>query len=464
MNFGQAPNLGSTSNFALFTASGAFDNDGASIVTGNIGSYTYLPVGFPIPGTVVGTIYNVGDPALTSAATDVAIAFGSFGANDAVLGSPLETYNTTGFITPGTYHTVGAGDLNGDFTLDAQGDANALFVININGALNVGAGFNIKLINSAFLCNVYWLIGGDFTLGAGSVFRGTVIASGAIELLESSSLLGRGLSTAGAIILHNNVVNLTSLPEAAGTISGTAIVCAGQKDLVYSVPAILNATAYNWTLPAGATITAGKNTKSITVNFSAAAANGNITVSGSNACSIGAVSANFAITVNPTVTVDAVADRAICFNAGSTTIGAAAVSGSIYSWTSVPAGFTSTESNPAVSPTVTTTYTVTETNTSKTCSSNSSSVVVTVNALPAALAGADRATCLNTASLIGGTAVVGSTYSWTSVPEGFTSTVSNPTVSPKVTTVYTALQASLPIRKLVLELQHSSQLAQPEQD
>ena len=439
-NFAQAPNLGSASGFALFTASGAFDNDGASVITGNIGSFTYSPVGFPIPGKVVGTIYNVGDPVLTSAADDVATAFGSFSAAGAVLGTPLETYNTTGFIYPGTYHTVGATDMNGNFTLDARGDPNAVFVININGALTVGGGFNILLINSASLCNVYWLIDGGFTLGAGSVFRGTVIASGAITLLEGSSLLGRGLSTAGAISLHNNVVNLASLPAAAGTISGTATICSGQKGLVYSVPAIGNATDYIWTLPAGATIVAGNNTKSITVDFSEAAANGNITVRGTNACSNGAVSANFVLTVNPTVTADAGANRAICINSGSTTIGAASVQGSTYSWSSIPAGFTSTVSNPSVSPNVTTTYTVVETNSSMTCSSNSSSVVVTVNALPAALAGANRATCLNSATLIGAEAVLGSTYSWTSNPSGFTSTLSNPSVTPLVATTYTVVE------------------------
>ena len=182
VSLGQAPTLGTTSGFALFTASGAFDNEGASVITGDIGSFTYSPVGFPTPGTVVGTIYNVGAPILATAAADVGTAFGSFGANGAVLGSPLELYNTTGFIYAGTYNTIGAAALNGDFTLDAQGDPNAIFVININGSLTVGAGFNILLTNSASLCNVYWLINGDFNLGAGSVFRGTVIASGKIEL------------------------------------------------------------------------------------------------------------------------------------------------------------------------------------------------------------------------------------------------------------------------------------------
>lgn len=81
--------------------------------------------------------------------------------------------------------------------------------------------------------------------------------------------------------------------------------------------------------------------------------------------------------VHPLPNAVAGADRTICLNA-STTLGAAAVTGSTYSWSSVPAGFTSTEANPTVIPLVTTIYTVIETITATGCT-NSNSVVVTVN-------------------------------------------------------------------------------------
>jgi len=153
-------------------------------------------------------------------------------------------------------------------------------------------------------------------------------------------------------------------------------------------------------------------------------------------------SSSVVVTVNALLAALAGADRAICLNE-STILGAVAKSGSTYSWSSVPSGFTSTVSNPTVSPKVTTTYTVVETNSSMTCSSSSSSVVVTVNALLAALAGADRTICLNESSVLGAAAKAGSTYSWSSVPAGFTSTVSNPTVSPKATTTYTVIETNV---------------------
>jgi hypothetical protein len=92
-------------------------------------------------------------------------------------------------------------------------------------------------------------------------------------------------------------VTINALPNAAGTITGDASVCNGNNGVMYSVPAIANATGYVWTLPAGATIASGMNTNTITVDFSAVAVSGNITVYGTNSCGNGTTSPNFPLTV-----------------------------------------------------------------------------------------------------------------------------------------------------------------------
>ena len=269
VSFGQAPTLGATSHFALFTAGGAFTSNGATVVTGDIASYTYIPV-INAPGSIIGTIYGVGtasDPAFA----DVSIAFSNFGANGTVLGTPLETFNTTGFINPGTYHTTGAAAMNGNFTLDALGDPNAIFVININGTLTVGAGFNILLANNAQYCNVYWQIKGDFILGAGSVFRGTIISNGAITLNAGSNLYGRALTTAGAISLAANVV---TIPTGCGLLSadftGTPLViCEGSiVTFTNTSTGTSGATTYSWNFGAGATPATANTIGPIAVTYS----------------------------------------------------------------------------------------------------------------------------------------------------------------------------------------------------
>jgi CubicO group peptidase (beta-lactamase class C family) len=88
------------------------------------------------------------------------------------------------------------------------------------------------------------------------------------------------------------------LPACAGPISGTATVCPGQNSVSYTVPAILNATKYVWTLPNGFIGTSTSNT--ITINFDQTATSGNIMVTGENSYGQGA-SSSFYVSVHPSI-------------------------------------------------------------------------------------------------------------------------------------------------------------------
>lgn len=125
-------------------------------------------------------------------------------------------------------------------------------------------------------------------------------------------------------------------------------------------------------------------------------------------------------------------DASIC-PGNSTQLGTSAVAGNIYSWTSSPAGFTSSASNPVVSPGVTTSYFLTVNN-----GSNIAHDTVVITVLPSATAdaGPNRTICLSGNTVIGTPAVTGYSYSWTSSPAGFTAAVATPTVAPSVTTKY----------------------------
>jgi hypothetical protein len=109
------------------------------------------------------------------------------------------------------------------------------------------------------------------------------------------------------------------------------------------------------------------------------------------------------------------ADRIICLNTG-TSLGAAAVSGNTYSWSSAPAGFTSAQADPAVSPKVTTTYTVVETVTATGCTS-SHSVVVTIKSLYIPQVTGAQVVCAGTTGVPYSTAAVMTGYKW-SLPPG----------------------------------------------
>jgi hypothetical protein len=128
-----------------------------------------------------------------------------------------------------------------------------------------------------------------------------------------------------------------------------------------------------------------------------------------------------------------VANTSIC-SGSSISIGGTSYAGNYYSWTSSPTGFTSTLANPTVSPTVATTYSLKDS--VKGCS-KTSSVAISINPLPAASVIAATAVCLGSSIPIGSASVSGDTYSWTSAPSGFTSTLANPTPLQTATTTYT---------------------------
>ena len=202
-SYSQSPNLGTVSNFALFTSSGAFENTGATKVIGDIGNNVGTFSGFP-EGTVVGSIHCI-DAVSAQAANDVDVVYNyvSTLTCGSVLGSTL---GNNQILTPNVYCIGEASTLVGNLVFDAQGNADAIFIIQINGALSSAIHSTITLQNDASLQNIYWQINGAVELGDSSVFLGTIVANGAISLLEHSTLYGRGLTRAGAISLHNNVI------------------------------------------------------------------------------------------------------------------------------------------------------------------------------------------------------------------------------------------------------------------
>ena len=139
------------------------------------------------------------------------------------------------------------------------------------------------------------------------------------------------------------------------------------------------------------------------------------------------------ITVVPLPTVNPGSNKRICMGE-TVTLGPTAVNGMTYSWTSTPAGFTSTDAQISVSPTENTTYNVVASN-QYGCTANGQ-VTVTIKPSPTAKAGTDKDICPGAPIQIGETPLSNLTYSWTSIPAGFTSTSANPTVNPTTTTTY----------------------------
>ncbi|OFY61642.1 MAG: hypothetical protein A2X04_06070, partial [Bacteroidetes bacterium GWF2_41_9] len=113
--------------------------------------------------------------------------------------------------------------------------------------------------------------------------------------------------------------NLTvnAVPDAAGTVTGATSLCQGTRGVLYTVPAIANATTYVWSLPYNATIVSGAGTRSITVDYLPGSTSGVVSVHGFNACADGPESAALAVTVNAMPTAIAGPDQILCTDATS---------------------------------------------------------------------------------------------------------------------------------------------------
>lgn len=126
-------------------------------------------------------------------------------------------------------------------------------------------------------------------------------------------------------------VTVLPRPGAAGAIvTSNTVICQQKNGVIFTVPSITNATGYNWTLPSGATLTAGSNTNSITVNFNTSLTSGQVSVYGinTNGCGNGISSSkNIVFDLPPTAAL-AGSSQSICANttqlAGNTpSVGAA---------------------------------------------------------------------------------------------------------------------------------------------
>lgn len=121
-------------------------------------------------------------------------------------------------------------------------------------------------------------------------------------------------------------------------------------------------------------------------------------------------------------------DTTICLGQ-SVKLGELDAAGHTYAWTSSEAGFSSTLANPVVSPAVSTDYYVAVTNPSGCVARDTIHITIGGNA-PNVNAGSPGSVCEGGSTRIGMTGEAGNTYSWTSMPEGFSSTEPNPVVTP----------------------------------
>ena len=220
--------LKSVARFGIIAGVGVSNNAGFSVINNlDVGIYPGVRssiTGFP-PATIVnGAMYASDDIAppgvaamLLQAKNDLVAAY--LFAEGATAPAPAIVSGDQGGLTlpPGIYKSTSSLLIQlGDLTLDAQGDANAVWIFQIGSTLTtVGgspfpspSGGNVILTGNAQAKNVFWQVTSSATIGDYTSFKGNVLSLSDITMNTGAVADGRMLARNGAVVMTStNIIN-----------------------------------------------------------------------------------------------------------------------------------------------------------------------------------------------------------------------------------------------------------------
>jgi hypothetical protein len=109
-------------------------------------------------------------------------------------------------LPPGVYNAASSIGLTGTLTLDAQGDRNAEWIVQIGSTLTTATASHVLLINGATARNVIWLIGSSATLGIDTDFAGRIMAQISITVNAGVTINGQAMAIDGSVTLDTNTI------------------------------------------------------------------------------------------------------------------------------------------------------------------------------------------------------------------------------------------------------------------
>ena len=199
------PLLGTAQSFSVLGAS-AVGNTGATTLWGDLGVYPGSSV--TGAGTVIfGGVLHLNDAVAQQAQLDASTAY------NVLAGRPV-SHDLTGqdlgglTLSPGVYGFAAAAQLTGTLVLDYQNQADAVFIFKIMSALTTASSSAVSFVNGGDGAGVFWQVGSSATLGAGSVFAGSLLADQSITLNAGAGIAcGRAIALNAAVTMSNNTLS-----------------------------------------------------------------------------------------------------------------------------------------------------------------------------------------------------------------------------------------------------------------
>jgi uncharacterized repeat protein (TIGR01451 family) len=251
-----APPLGTSQNFAVLGGA-AVTNTGSSIITGDLGVDPGTSItGFP-PGIVTGGTTHAADAVALQAQIDTTTAYNAL-AGQACTTTYIVPTDIGGMtLVPGVYCFSSSAQLTGTVTLDAGGDATAVWVFEIGSTLTTASNSSVLVINGGQPCNVFWQVGSSATLGTTTSFIGNILALTSITLDTGANVSGSVLARNGAVTMDSNdvaiavcsVVTSTPIPPTLSKAFNPATIDAGGSSILTITLSNPNSTVATLTAP-----------------------------------------------------------------------------------------------------------------------------------------------------------------------------------------------------------------------
>ena len=203
-----AIDLGCAEPFAILAGS-TITSTGLSIINGDVGLSAGTALeGFP-PGIINGVL-EITTPKAADAKLCLTSAFKDGQGRDL---NPISLPGQLGglTLTPGLYSNSSTSGISGTgsnaiLTLDAGGNADAVWIFQIGSTLTTDPGTSIVLAGDAKAKNIFWIVGTSATLGTTSKFSGNILADQSITLETGATLVGRALTRIAAVTLDASTI------------------------------------------------------------------------------------------------------------------------------------------------------------------------------------------------------------------------------------------------------------------